>query len=146
MDRRSFLKVGASAAVLPAVHTVGPAPARAATEKIVRLAMTLGDIPLTTGQPSQGAEGIRFIGLTLYDSMFGWDLSQRDQAAKLIPGLAESYSVDPETKTVWTFNLRRAVKFHDGSDFNADAVVWNLDKLLNKDAPQFDRTQVAMAG
>jgi peptide/nickel transport system substrate-binding protein len=146
MDRRSFLKTGASAALLPAIQFVRPAPAGAATEKVLRVAMTLGDIPLTTGQPSQGAEGIRFIGLALYDSMFGWDLSQRDRAAKLIPGLADSYSVDPETKTVWTFNLRLAVKFHDGSDFNADAVVWNLDKLLNKDAPQFDQIQVAMAG
>jgi peptide/nickel transport system substrate-binding protein len=140
------LKAGASAAVFPAVQSAGPAPARAATEKVLRLAMTLGDIPLTTGQPSQGAEGIRFIGLTLYDALFGWDLSQRDRAAKLVPGLAESYSVDPETRTVWTFNLRKAVKFHDGSDFNADAVIWNLDKLLKKDAPQFDQLQVAMAG
>jgi ABC-type transport system substrate-binding protein len=145
VDRRSFLKAGASAAVFPAVQSAGPA-ARAATEKVLRLAMTLGDIPLTTGQPSQGAEGIRFIGLTLYDALFGWDLSQRDRAAKLVPGLAESYSVDPDTRTIWTFNLRKAVKFHDGSDFNADAVIWNLDKLLKKDAPQFDQLQVAMAG
>ena len=146
MDRRSFLKAGASAAVFPAVPSIGPAPARAATEKVMRLAMTVGDIPLTSGQPSQGAEGIRFIGFALYDAMFGWDLTQRDQAAKLIPGLAESYSVDPETRTVWTFNLRKGVKFHDGSDFNADAVIWNLDKLLKKDASQFDQIQVAMAG
>jgi peptide/nickel transport system substrate-binding protein len=146
VDRRSFLKAGASAVVFPAVQSAGPAPARAATEKVLRLAMTLGDIPLTTGQPSQGAEGIRFIWLTLYDALFGWDLSQRDRAAKLVPGLAESYSVDPDTRTVWTFNLRKAVKFHDGSDFNADAVIWNLDKLLKKDAPQFDQLQVAMAG
>src|SRR5712671_2197555 len=124
MDRRLFLKAGASAAVLPAVEYVAPAPARAATEKVLRLAMTLGDIPLTTGQPSQGAEGIRFIGFTLYDALFSWDLSKRDEAAKLIPGLAESYSVDPETKTIWTFSLRKDVKFHDGSDFDADAVIW----------------------
>ena len=146
MDRRAFLKTGASAALFPAVQHLGMTPGRAAGEKVLRLAMTLGDIPLTTGQPSQGAEGIRFIGLTLYDSMFGWDLSRSDQAAKLIPGLAESYSVGPDTKTLWTFNLRRAVKFHDGSGFNADAVLWNLDKLLNKGTPQFDPIQVAMAG
>jgi ABC-type transport system substrate-binding protein len=146
MDRRSFLKAGASAAVFPAVQSTGLSSARAATEKVLRLAMTLGDVPLTTGQPSQGAEGIRFIGLTIYDALFGWDLSQRDRAAKIVPGLAESYSVDPDTKTTWTFTLRKGVKFHDGSDFTADAVVWNLDKLLNKDAPQFDRIQVAMAG
>jgi len=35
------------------------------------------------------------------------------------------------------------VKFHDGSAFNADAVVWNLEKVFNKDAPQFDQRQAA---
>ena len=143
MDRRSFLKAGASAALLPAAPSVRPA---AAADKVLRIAMTLGDIPLTTGQPSQGAEGIRFIGTQLYDAMLGWDLTQRDRAARLVPGLAESYSVDPETRTVWTFKLRRGVKFHDGSQFDADAFVWNFDKLLNRSAPQFDQTQVAMAG
>jgi peptide/nickel transport system substrate-binding protein len=33
------------------------------------------------------------------------------------------------------------VKFHDGTDFNADAVIWNLDKVRNKDAPQYDAKQ-----
>jgi len=28
------------------------------------------------------------------------------------------------------------VKFHDGSEFDADVVVWNLDKLLNDKSPQ----------
>src|SRR5262245_40093383 len=102
MDRRSFLKVGTSAALWPAAQSFGPAMAQVGSEKVLRLAMTLGDVPLTTGQPSQGAEGIRFIGHTLYDALFSWDLSQRDRPAKLVPGLAESYSVDPETRTVWT--------------------------------------------
>ena len=35
------------------------------------------------------------------------------------------------------------MKFHDGSDFNADAVIWNLDKVLNDKAPQFDKRQSA---
>ena len=146
MDRRSFLRAGASVALLPAVQSAGSAPAQAAAEKVLRLAMTLGDIPLTTGQANQGAEGNRFIGFTIYEGVFGWDLSRSDRAATLVPRLAERYSIDDETKTVWTFNLRRGVKFHDGSDFNADAVVWNLDKLLNKAAPQFDPVQIATAG
>ena len=146
MDRRSFLRTGASVALLPAVQSAGSAPAQAAAEKVLRLAMTLGDIPLTTGQANQGAEGNRFIGFTIYEGVFGWDLSRSDRAATLVPRLAERYTIDDETKTVWTFNLRRGVKFHDGSDFNADAVVWNLDKLLNKAAPQFDPVQIATAG
>jgi len=34
--------------------------------------------------------------------------------------------------------LRRSVKFQDGTDFNADAVVWNLDRYFKNDSPQFE--------
>ncbi|MBC9884170.1 ABC transporter substrate-binding protein, partial [Bradyrhizobium sp. INPA01-394B] len=47
-------------------------------------------------------------------------------------------------KTKWRFSLRKGVKFHDGSEFNADAVIWNLDKVLNDKAPQFDPSQVGV--
>ncbi len=30
------------------------------------------------------------------------------------------------------------MKFHDGTDFNADAVIWNLERIWNKDSPQFE--------
>ena len=40
--------------------------------------------------------------------------------------LAESFEEDPENKTI-TFYLRKGVKFHDGSDFNADVVIWNAE-------------------
>jgi peptide/nickel transport system substrate-binding protein len=39
--------------------------------------------------------------------------------------------------------LRPGVKFHDGSAFTADAVVWNLEKVLDEKAPQFDKRQSA---
>ena len=60
-----------------------------------------------------------------------------------MPGLATSWTVDSVDKTKWTFKLRDNVKFHDGSAFDANAVVWNLDKLLKNDAPQFDPRQSA---
>ena len=63
-----------------------------------------------------------------------------------MPGLAESWEVDSSDKTKWLVKLRRGVNFHDGLPFNADAVVWNYEKLLNKDAPQFDARQVALVG
>jgi ABC-type transport system substrate-binding protein len=108
---------------------------------VLRVAITAADVPLTTGQPSQGGEGSRFMGVTLYDSLVNWDLSSFEKPAVLRPGLAESWSVDATDKTVWAFHLRRGVKFHDGSEFNADAVVWNFDKLMRRDAPQFDQAQ-----
>jgi ABC-type transport system substrate-binding protein len=139
MRRRTVLKGAAASMLLPAL------PVKAATgEKVLRLAMTLADIPLTTGQSSQGGEGIRFIGSALSDSLIQWDL-QPGKPGKLGPGLAESWTIDPETKTKWTFSLRKDVKFHDGSAFDAAAVVWNFEKLMNKNAPQFDPAQLTQA-
>jgi peptide/nickel transport system substrate-binding protein len=112
-------------------------------EGTLRIGMTASDIPLTTGQTDNGGEGQRFIGFTLYDSLVEWDLSSADKPSVLAPGLATSWTVDASDKTKWTFKLRPGVTFHDGSAFDADAVVWNLDKLLKKDAPQFDPRQSA---
>jgi peptide/nickel transport system substrate-binding protein len=109
----------------------------------LRIGMTASDIPLTTGQTDNGGEGQRFLGFTAYDALVNWDLSSATKASDLVPGLAASWGVDPADKTKWVFKLRDGVKFHDGSAFTADAVVWNLDKLLVKEAPQFDPRQSA---
>ncbi len=116
----------------------------AAQEKTLRIAMTAADIPRTLGQPDQGFEGNRFTGIPLYDALTHWDLSKSDQPSVLIPGLATSWTVDAKDKTRWVFKLRPGVKFHDGSPFNADAVVWNVRKVLDKSAPQFDASQVGV--
>src|SRR5918998_1812212 len=49
---------------------------------------------------------------------------------KITPGLAESWTSDT-TGTVWTFKLRSGVKFHDGTDFNAEAVCVNFNRWYN---------------
>ncbi len=115
-----------------------------AQEKVLRVAMTAADIPRTLGQPDQGFEGNRFTGIPMYDALTHWDLSKADAPSVLVPGLALSWSVDAKDKTKWVFKLRPGVKFHDGSAFTADAVVWNVRKVLDKDAPHFDASQVGV--
>jgi ABC-type transport system substrate-binding protein len=130
--------------VLYAAIALGAAFPAAAQEKVLRIGMTAADIPRTLGQPDQGFEGNRFTGIPMYDSLTQWDLSKADAASVVIPGLATSWAVNPDDKTKWVFKLRPGVKFHDGSDVNADAIVWNVQKVLDKDAPQFDPSQVGV--
>ncbi|MDP3134342.1 MAG: ABC transporter substrate-binding protein, partial [Burkholderiaceae bacterium] len=115
-----------------------------AQEKVLRIAMTAADIPRTLGQPDQGFEGNRFTGIPRYDALTQWDLSKADAASVLMPGLATSWAVDDKDKTKWVFKLRPGVKFHDGSDLTADAIVWNVQKVLDKEAVHFDASQVGV--
>ena len=56
-------------------------------------------------------------------------LITKDARSRLKPALAESWrAVDDLT---WEFKLRRGVKFHDGSDFTAQDVVFTLDRVPN---------------
>lgn len=135
---KTFLALTVTAAAL--------ATAPAFAQGTLRIAMTASDIPLTTGQTDNGGEGMRFMGYTVYDSLIEWDLSKpSDKPSGLAPGLATSWKVDDADKTRWVFNLRHDVKFHDGSDFKADTVIWNIEKLLNDKSPQFDPKQTAQA-
>ncbi|MBX9991353.1 ABC transporter substrate-binding protein [Phreatobacter oligotrophus] len=115
-----------------------------AQEKVLRIGMTAADIPRTHGQPDQGFEGNRFTGIPMYDALVHWDLSKADAASVIIPGLALSWQVDAADKNKWVFRLRPGVKFHDGSPFNAAAVVWNVQKVLDQNAAHFDQSQVGV--
>ena len=48
------------------------------------------------------------------------------------PQLATSWNISEDGKT-YTFHLREGVKFSDGTDFNADAVCFNLARWVNND-------------
>ncbi|WP_376099827.1 ABC transporter substrate-binding protein [Roseomonas sp. CCTCC AB2023176] len=119
----------------------GPA---AAQEKVLRIGMTAADIPRTLGQPDQGFEGNRFTGIPMYDALVNWDLSSAERPSVPIPGLATEWSVDAADRTKWRFTLRQGVRFHDGSPFNAEAVVWNVRKVLDQAAPHYDASQVGV--
>jgi len=52
-----------------------------------------------------------------------------DKDLKVVPMLATSWSVEGNG-TVYVFKLRQGVKFHDGTDFDAEAVKFNLERAL----------------
>ncbi len=139
LSRRSIL-AGASALALPAAVTATPARAQ---ETVVRFGISMADVPLTTGQPDRGAGAYKFTGYTIYDPLVAWEMDVSDRPGKLIPGLATEWKVDDGDKTLWVFKLRPGVKFHDGSAFSADAVIWNFDKVFDTKSPQFDQRQAS---
>ena len=112
-------------------------------ETIARYGISMADIPLTTGQPDRGAGAYQFTGHTLYDPLVAWEANVGSRPGKLVPGLASSWKVDSKDNKKWLFTLRKGVKFHDGSELTADAVIWNLDKVLVDKSPQFDAKQSA---
>jgi peptide/nickel transport system substrate-binding protein len=56
-------------------------------------------------------------------------LLRTDGTGQLIPWLVTDYKLDASAKTI-TLSVRKGVKFHDGTDFNAAAVKWNLEKSV----------------
>jgi ABC-type transport system substrate-binding protein len=56
-------------------------------------------------------------------------LAEVDARGRLRPLLAERWEVSQDGRT-WTFHLRRGVRFHDGTPFNADAVRFTVDRIL----------------
>src|SRR5574341_28042 len=58
-----------------------------------------------------------------------------------VPALAESWEASDDLLT-WTFHLRQGVTFHDGTPFNADAVVFNFDRWRDTSNPYHFADQV----
>lgn len=82
--------------------------------------------------------GDREVYYNIYDSLVAMDPN-----LQIIPALAEKWEApDP---TTYIFHLRQGVKFHDGTDFNADAVKFNINRYLtdktSRRAPEIDTVQ-----
>ncbi len=113
----------------PAAETPAPAaePAKGGPKQLIygRGGDSAGLDPITTddGESARVTENI-FETLVKYEP----------QNTNIVPGLAESWEISPDGLT-YTFHLRQGVKFHDGSDFNADAVVFNFERWMDKDNP-----------
>jgi glutathione transport system substrate-binding protein len=107
-----------AATVLAALSAV---PVLAAKDVVFAVASTF-----TTTDPYDANDTLsQAMAKSFYEGLFGFDKDM-----KLIPVLADSYTVSPDG-LVYTIKLKRGVKFHDGTDFKADAVKANLDRVTN---------------
>jgi peptide/nickel transport system substrate-binding protein len=75
------------------------------------------------------------IARNVFDSLLTRDLKTFGYK----PGLAESHRLVNDT--TWQFKLRRGVKFHNGEDFNAEAVKFSVERILNPDQKSPSRGQ-----
>ena len=140
--RRALLTAPLAAAALPWDITQAQAQSPATT---LRVGMTAAAVPLSNGVPDQGAEGHRFMGITLYDQLAMWDLTKFDTPVDIRPGLATAWRVDPNNDKRWIITIRQGVKFHDGKTLTAEDVVFSYDRALKNDAPHYDPRAAAQA-
>jgi peptide/nickel transport system substrate-binding protein len=87
----------------------------------------------TSLDPITTTEGEAF---KVTENIFETLLQYGEQDTVVGSGLAEDWSVTEDGLT-YTFKLRQGVKFHDGTDFNADAVVFNFNRWMNGNDEQF---------
>ncbi len=98
-------------------------PALAAKDVVFAVASTF-----TTTDPYDANDTLsQAMAKSFYEGLYGFDKDM-----KMIPVLAESYTVSPDG-LVYTIKLKKGIKFHDGTDFKADAVKANFDRVTNPD-------------
>ncbi|MCE0505236.1 ABC transporter substrate-binding protein [Roseivivax sp. GX 12232] len=71
--------------------------------------------------------------MNVYDGLVRY----RDGTLEVEPALATDWEIS-EDGTEYTFSLREGVTFHDGSAFNAEAVKFNFDRMLDEEHPYYD--------
>lgn len=68
----------------------------------------------------------------IYDSLIRYDRKQ--PPLTIVPALAEGWDISADNLQL-TFKLRHGVKFHDGTDFNADAVIFTFKRMSDPNDP-----------
>jgi len=83
-------------------------------------------VDVTTLLPGNIPDSIStIVGMHIFEGLVDYD-----ENLKIIPALAERWEI-LDNGTAYVFHLRKNVKFHDGADFNAQAVKKNFDYLFS---------------
>ena len=84
---------------------------------------------LTLDPHAQNEGGTHTLNHQIYEP-----LVLRDETGTLVPALATEWSVDEENPTVWRFDLREGVTFHDGAEFTAEDVVFSFERAQSENS------------
>ena len=122
---------------LPLVLTVvwallrAAVPAEAVTAKTLVVGLVAEPTSMDPGQLND-INSMRVLS-SVYDTLVRF----KEESFTLEPGLATAWTISPDGLT-YTFTLRRGVKFHDGTPFDAEAVKYTYDRLLDPKHPDAD--------
>ena len=72
----------------------------------------------------------------IFDALVTFDTTTGSTRPPIVGQLATSWDISPDGK-VYTFHLRKGVKFHDGTPFNAEAVKANIERMTDKESPYY---------
>ena len=97
------------------------APAHASKDVVVAVQSNF-----TTTDPFDANDTLsQAVAKSFYQGLYGFDKDM-----KMVPVLADSYTVTKDGLQ-YTFKLKSGIKFHDGTDFNAEAVKVTFDRVIN---------------
>ncbi|HXJ77403.1 MAG TPA: ABC transporter substrate-binding protein [Candidatus Methylomirabilis sp.] len=129
--------------IIRAVLFTAALPILIVAPMLVRPILAAGRITIaTSAEPNSGDfhQSVGTIGRQLAVNI-GDALVALDENLQVQPALAESWK--QESPTSWVFILRRGVKFHDGTPFNAAAVKFNFERLLDPATKARDANMLA---
>ena len=93
------------------------------------LKVAIGMNPIRLDPPNATGASDMIINSHIFERLVQVRFNDRTKSRDYIPVLAERWQASSDKK-VWTFFLRKGVKFHDGSPFNAEAVKVNVERLI----------------
>ena len=127
ITRRALLATTAAAGL-----AFGAAPALAQTPPGVLVVGQIAEPKALDPAAVTAVNDFRIL-MNLYDGLVRY----RDGTLEVEPALASDWQVSDDG-TEYTFTLREGVTFHDGTPFDAEAVVFNFERMLNEDHPYAD--------
>jgi ABC-type transport system substrate-binding protein len=142
LGRRDLLKVTGAAAGVAALsdltgRSVLPGRSALARQEAANAIIFGGGTDVDKLDPRQiNTQEAYIVCANVYDCLVLYDYG----ATTIRPGLAESWEISDDN-LVYTFHLRQGVKFHDGEEFNAEAVVgWYNSIDPDAQGSQYDAT------